>query len=167
MLNFMVISSLIISVANRNLAVCMTIIKMEGAEMRKKLWIFSMLIALFLIIGIIAIMNENKQEAEFTASYSEETGQIVVNATRPSDRCNPYEFENRISGGDKIMSLSDRRTEVDVDTFVFDILGNGVTELAFYSIDPQDASDKYKFSQSLKIAITDEAVNLNNELWRR
>ncbi len=135
--------------------------------MRKKPWIFSMLITLFLIIGIIAIINGNKQEVEFTASYSEETGQIIVNATRPSNRCNPYEFENRISGSDKIMSLYDRRTEDDVDTFVFDILGNGVVELAFYSIDSQDASDKYKFSQSLKIAITDEAVNLNNILWRR
>ncbi|ATW25168.1 hypothetical protein [Candidatus Formimonas warabiya] len=135
--------------------------------MRKKLWISTMLIALFLIIGIIAMINGNKQEAEFTASYSEKTGQIVVNATRPYNRCSPYEFENRIPGGDRIISLSDQHTEDDTDTFVFDILGNGVTELAFYSIDPQDASDKYKFSQSLKIVITDEAVNLNNELWRR
>ena len=133
--------------------------------MGSKIWIFSVLIALFLIIGIFAIMNENKQESEFTVSYFED--QIVINATRPAGRCNPYEFENRMPGEDEIMLLSDRCTEDVVDTFIFDILGNGVAELCFYSIDPQYASDKYKFSQSLKIAITDEAVSLNNVLWRR
>ncbi|HPK15534.1 MAG: hypothetical protein BWY35_00552 [Firmicutes bacterium ADurb.Bin248] len=135
--------------------------------MKKKLWIFSALIALLVIVGIIVMINGNKHEAEFIASYSEETGQIIVHAARPYKRCNPYEFENRIPNGDAIISLSDRYTENNTDIFIFDILGDGVAEFAFYSIDLQDASNKYKFAKSVKIIIADEVVNLNNELWRR
>ncbi|MHB8061780.1 MAG: hypothetical protein ACYDG2_03965 [Ruminiclostridium sp.] len=134
--------------------------------MKKKLWIFILFLALLLIIVTIIITSGRKQEAGITTLYSEETGQITVNATRPSNKHKPYEYENR-PGGNEIASLSGHYTEDGTDVFVFDILGNGVTELAFYSIDPKDADDKYKFAYGLKIVITDDAVNLNNELWRR
>lgn len=138
----------------------------KAVKMKKKRWIFILVLALALIIITIIITNGRKQEAGITASYSEETGQITVYAARPSDRHEPYEYENR-PGGEEIVSLSGYYAEDGTDVFVFDILGNGIAELAFFSIDPQNASDKYKFSYGLKIVVTDDAVNLNNELWRR
>lgn len=134
--------------------------------MKKKRWIFISLLALILIIAVIVIINGNKQEVRLTASYSEETGQIVVKATRPYNRYEPFEYENRLSV-DSIISLSERHTEENTDVFVFDILGNGNAEFAFYSIDPQDPNNKYKVAKGLKIVVTDEAVNVNNVLWRR
>jgi len=125
------------------------------------------LLFFLLIVGIAVIISQDKQKAEFTAIYLQETNQIVVNTTRPSGQFNPYEYENRTSNVEKIISLTEQRTEGDVDIFIFDIVGSGVAELVFFSIDSQNASDKYKLSQGLEIAITDEAVNLNNVLWRR
>ena len=138
----------------------------KAIEMKKKPWILIPFLALLLIIATIMITDGRKQEAGITASYSEETGRITVYAARPSDRHEPYEYENR-PGGKDIVALSGHHAEKGADVFVFDILGNGAAELAFFSIDPQDPSDQYKFAYELKIAVTDDAVNLNNELWRR
>ncbi|MBE6829435.1 MAG: hypothetical protein E7519_04420 [Ruminococcaceae bacterium] len=134
-------------------------------KMKKKLWISILFLALLLIVVKIIFINANgkKQEPGLTASYSEETGQITVYAVRPSNQYKPYEYE----GGEGIVSLSSRSVEDDTDVFVFDVLGNGIIELAFFSIDPQDPSDKYKFAYQLKGAVTDNAVSISNELWRR
>ncbi|MBZ4666173.1 hypothetical protein [Mahella sp.] len=134
--------------------------------MKKRLWIFILFLAFLLIIVTIIIASNKKQEPGITVLYSEETDQITVYATRPSNKNEPYEYENRLSGKE-IVSLSSRYTKDSTDIFVFDILGNGTSELAFFSIDPQDASNKYKFAYELKIVVTDNAVNLNNILWRR
>lgn len=125
-----------------------------------------MLLALLFIIITIIINNENKQEEVLTATYSEETGQIVVNVGRVDEKYEPYEYENRLPI-DLIISLSERHTEVNTDVFIFNILCNGNAELAFYSIDPQDPNNKYKVARHLLITVTDEAVELNNKYWRR
>ena len=141
------------------------IIKKE-VEMKKRLWILILLSAFLLIIVTILIINSSKHKTGLAASYSGEKGQITVKVTRPSDRHETYGYESR-PGGEKIVSLSNHNTEGDTDVFVFDILGNGETELTFYSIDPKFANEKYKYTCGLKIVVTDNAINLNNELWRR
>lgn len=134
--------------------------------MKKKFWIFILFLALLLIIMAVIITNSKRQETGITISYSEETGQITVYAARPSNNHEPYEYENRTQGKE-IVSLSSYYVEEGIDVFVFDTIGNGNAELVFFTIDPQNASDKYKFAYGLKIVITDDAVNLNNVLWRR
>lgn len=134
--------------------------------MRRKLLIFILFLALLFIIATIVITNGIKHEVGITASYSEETGHITVNVTRPSNKHEPYKYEKR-PGEEEIVSLSDHYIEGSTDVFAFDILSNGATELVFYSIDPQDTIYKYKFAIGLKIVITDDAINLNNKLWRR
>lgn len=134
--------------------------------MKKKFWIFILFLALLLIIIAVIITNSRRQETGITTSYSEKTGQITVYAVRPSNKHEPYEYENRTEGKE-IVSLSSYYVEDNTDVFVFDTLDNGNTELAFFTIDPQNASDKYIFAYELKIVITDDAVNLNNVLWRR
>lgn len=134
--------------------------------MKKRLWILILLSALLLIIVTILIINSSKHVAGLIASYSDEKGQITVNVTRPSDRHEPYGYESR-PGGEEIVSLSNHHIEDDTDVFVFDILSNGETELTFYSIDPQFTNEKYKYTCGLKIVVTDDSINLNNELWRR
>lgn len=132
--------------------------------MRRKFGIFIVFLAILFII--IIINNENKQEEILNATYLEETDQILVNVARPDEKYKPYEYENRLPT-DLIISLSERHTEVNTDLFIFDILYNGNAELAFYSIDPQDPNNKYKIARYLIITVTDEAVKLNNEYWRR
>ena len=134
--------------------------------MKKKLWILILLIALVLIISIIIFKNGSKQVAKLNASYSEETGQITVYSARPSNKHEPYAYESR-PGGVEIVSLTNSYAEGNTDVFVFDILGNGEEELTFYSINPQFANEKYKYAVGLKVVITDDAVSLNNELYRR
>jgi hypothetical protein len=134
--------------------------------MRKKLLIFILFLALLLIIAKIVTTNDIKQEASITASYSEQTGYITVNVDRPSNKHKSYEYEIR-PGGDEIISLSDHYTEGSTDIFVFEIIGNGNTELALYSIDPQETRDGYKTAFPLKIVVTDDVIDLNNKLWRR
>jgi hypothetical protein len=106
--------------------------------MKKNFWIPILFLVLFLILVKIALMNTSgkKQGPAITASYSEKTGQITVFAVRPSIQYQPYEYEN-MPEGDKIVSLSNRSTEGDTDIFVYNVLGNGKIELAFFDIDPQ------------------------------
>ncbi|MEW8987266.1 MAG: hypothetical protein AB2401_09745 [Bacillus sp. (in: firmicutes)] len=143
------------------------LLKLERLFMMKKNFgIFILFLALLLIIMAVIITNSRRQETGITISYSEETGQITVYAVRPSNKHEPYEYENR-SQGKKIVSLSSYYVEEGTDVFVFDTIGNDNEELMFFTIDPQNVSDIYKFAYGLKIVITDDAVNLNNVLWRR
>ena len=122
--------------------------------MKKKLWVLILLFATLIIISIIVNKNSNKEVTYLNASYSEETGQITVYATRPSNKYKPYGYESRLRG-EKIVLLSNSYAEGDTDDFVF------------YSIDPQFADEKYRHAFELKIVNTDDAINLNNKLWRR
>lgn len=134
--------------------------------MKKKFWVLILLFALLIIIAIIVSKNSNKEVTYLNALYSEETDQITVYSTRPSNIHNPYGYESRLEG-ETIVSLSNSYAEGDTDIFVFDILGNGEEYLVFYSVDPQFPDEKYKYAFGLKISITDDAINLNNKLWRR
>ena len=134
--------------------------------MKKKLWVLILLFATLIIISIIVNKNSNKEVTYLNASYSEETGQITVYATRPSNKYKPYGYESRLRG-EKIVLLSNSYAEGDTDVFVFNILGKGEEDFVFYSIDPQFADEKYRHAFELKIVITDDAINLNNKLWRR
>ena len=72
--------------------------------MKKKLWVLILLFATLIIISIIVNKNSNKEVTYLNASYSEETGQITVYATRPSNKYKPYGYESRLRG--EKMSLS-------------------------------------------------------------
>lgn len=135
--------------------------------MNKKILLFIFLIIVLLLI-IINVINLKliKQEAGLTFSYTVETDQITVYVIRPSNKHKPYEYEYRLDTNENI-SLVSRDEKDGTDVFVFDIIDNGVAELAFYSIDPKDLSNKYKNAYELKISITDNAVNLNNKLFNR
>jgi len=134
--------------------------------MKKKIWIFILILVFLFIIIRSIIANSNKQDVGITVSYSEETDQITVHAVRPSKKHKSYEYENRL-GTKEIISLLSRHEKDGTDVFVFDIISNGITELAFFSIDTKDISNKYKNAYELSIAVTDNTVDLGNILFNR
>ncbi len=134
--------------------------------MRRKLWIITLCLVLTFIIKAILFTNNRTEITDITATYSEETDQIIVYVTRPSKRNEPYEYENRAETR-KIVSLSNYYSEDGTDIFTFDILENGSAELVFLTNDPQYEQKEYAYGYGLKVAISDTFINLDNRLWRR
>lgn len=134
--------------------------------MRKKIWIIILCLILIFIIKAILFTNNMTEITDITASYSEETDQIIIYVARPSKRSEPYEYENRAETR-KIVSLSNHYSEDGTDIFTFGILENGSAELVFLTNDPQYEQKEYIYGYGIKVAISDNAVNLNDRLWRR
>jgi hypothetical protein len=134
--------------------------------MKKKIWIVILILVFLLIIIRRINISSNKQDVGIKVSYSEKEDQIIVHAVRPSKKHEPYEYENRLATKE-IMSLSDRYEKDGTDVFVFNIISNGVTELAFFSIDNQDINNKYKNAYELSVVVTDNTVDLGNMFLNR
>ena len=121
-------------------------------------------ISLLITLCFTAIRLYPSDMTNFTSSYCQDTQLITVSLTKPHTWFNPYEYEVR---GDSIVSFVGMESNSSTDLFNFSITDCGATELIFFTNNPEEEHDMYKYSHKLDITITQDVIYLGGRLWKR
>lgn len=125
---------------------------------------FALLGCIFLVVLLCALINRKAEKWSVTLTYQETSQYVVASAERPSKKHGAVSYEFR---GPALLELVDTNSSGISDELIFKVVGEGETEMIFYSIDPAAPNDTYAHAYSCKISVSADVLDLDNRLWRR
>lgn len=120
--------------------------------------------SILLVILLCALAGHKPDKFSVALTYQETTQYVVASAERPSKKHGAVSYEFR---GPALLELVDTNSSGNSDELIFEVVGEGETEMVFYSIDPAAPNDTYAHAYSCKISVSADVLDLDNRLWRR
>ncbi len=130
---------------------------------KRRLAVLGILFSILIISGLYSI-NSRQAELKVKLTYAEETQYITASAERLSSEHQKLTYEFR---GPELLTLIETQFSNGMDVLVFEVAGEGITEMVFYSIALSAPDDTYAYADRCKISITEDTLDLDNRLWRR
>lgn len=125
---------------------------------------FALLGCILLAVLLCALINRKPDKWSVTLTYQETSQYVVASAERPSKKHGAVSYEFR---GPALLELVDTNSSGTSDELIFKVVGEGETEMVFYSIDPAAPNDTYAHAYRCKISVSADVLDLDKRLWRR
>ena len=125
---------------------------------------FVLLGCILLAVLLCVLINRKPEKWSVTLTYQETSQYVVASAERPSKKHGAVSYEFR---GPALLELVDTNSSGISDELIFKVVGEGETEMIFYSIDPAAPNDTYAHAYSCKISVSADVLDLDKRLWRR
>lgn len=126
--------------------------------------LFALLGGILFAVFLCTLVGSKSDKWSVTLTYEETSKHVVASAERPSKKHGAVSYEFR---GPALLELVDTNASGIFDELIFEVTGEGETELVFYSIDPAAPNDTYAHAHRCKISVSADVLDLDNRLWRR